>query len=45
LRGDVDAWEADFDEGLDWLLNGFAASLGPDSSPDITLRVQVLLLG
>ena len=27
LRGDVEEWVADFDEGLDWLLNGFAATL------------------
>ncbi|WP_433210632.1 TetR/AcrR family transcriptional regulator [Dactylosporangium sp. CS-047395] len=27
LRGEVEEWIADFDEGLDWLLNGFAATL------------------
>lgn len=26
LRGDVEDWIADFDEGLSWLLDGFAAS-------------------
>jgi AcrR family transcriptional regulator len=32
LRGDMTAWIADFDEGLDWLLDGFAATL-PRSGP------------
>ena len=27
LRGGVQEWVADFDEGLDWLLDGFAATL------------------
>ncbi|MER7275477.1 TetR/AcrR family transcriptional regulator C-terminal domain-containing protein [Dactylosporangium sp. NPDC000244] len=27
LRGGVDEWIAEFDEGLDWLLDGFAATL------------------
>jgi AcrR family transcriptional regulator len=27
LRGDVETWIAEFDEGLDWLLDGFAATL------------------
>ncbi|MFI5914602.1 TetR/AcrR family transcriptional regulator C-terminal domain-containing protein [Dactylosporangium sp. NPDC051541] len=27
LRGGIDEWIADFDEGLDWLLDGFAAGL------------------
>jgi hypothetical protein len=27
LRGEMEAWIADFDEGLDWLLDGFAATL------------------
>jgi AcrR family transcriptional regulator len=27
LRGEVDAWIADFDEGLDWLLDGFERTL------------------
>jgi AcrR family transcriptional regulator len=27
LRGDIDEWIAQFDEGLNWLLDGFAATL------------------
>ncbi|WP_426507865.1 TetR/AcrR family transcriptional regulator C-terminal domain-containing protein [Dactylosporangium sp. McL0621] len=27
MRGGVEEWVADFDEGLDWLLDGFAATL------------------